>query len=573
MRIHSLSALLVLAAAPCFAQSSVIYSEDFEGQATWQTHGLWAADESPAAAPGGAAYSGSRSLNFNDGVSYAASPRGAAASPAIAVPVGGEVTVRLRCNYQTETTGARWDQRSLLLKVDGAVVERHTFAGTAASGSPARCGAMGTWHSHELRLQVPAGSELVLELEFDAGDPYANDFAGWFVDDVEVLAPAGAPAAAFQRIERTTVDFRQLTTTLELDPSGKARLVRSSPTARYLPIDGQATPAELRALEQAVLAGDLAKVDRVIPDPNTYIVAPTTFQLVVEALAYRAIEGSLGVYGPWAAQVGPVMDALAAIEQRLLQSPAPAGDDHGDTPQTATVLDLDPSAPATAGAIDPAGEVDVFTISEFVIMIFPPPQATYVFETEVVGDMDTVLELYDGSGNLLVSDDDGGDGLGSRVVYTTGAGSALFAKVRHWSASGTGSYSIRASRGASDDHANGPQGASELHVNGAPAPGEIEAGDADFFQLLQAVPKIFPPPTYTYVFEAAPLADMDTVLEVYATDGVTLLASNDDAPGFGLGSRVTLTVQAGTIGYVKVRHYSSSGSGSYMVLAKTTQAP
>jgi hypothetical protein len=578
------TALLVLAASPALAQT-VIYSDDFEGRRpAWQSHGLWAADETPNTVPGGQAYSGTRSQNYNNGTNYAGVSRGSCASPSIQIPAGADATLSLRCNYQTETTGLDWDKRSVLWKLDGTVVEEVQLASARGRDPRARCGAMGTWHTHEFTIPAAQASrQLVIELVFNSVDDYANDFAGWFVDDVEVRATTAPSSAAFDRISRNTRDFRQVSTTLELDARGVARVLRSSPTARYAPVNGQATPAELRAVEDAVRRGSLATIPSVIPDNNVYIVAPTSFLLVVDSAApgnQATIGGSLGVYDQWAPQLQPVMSALRAIEQRLLggTNPPPPGDDHGDTMSAATTLNLDPIAPATDGKIDPAGDVDYFQVAEIVpmIAIFPPPQSTYTIETTVQGSMDTVLELYDVNGVLLTTNDDGGQGLASRVTHTATRGSVLYAKVRHYSSSGVGSYSIRASSTpvtlppvGVDDHGDTPQTATTLEVNGPAASGAIDAGDADYFQLLQIVPAIFPPPTFTYVIQTSVVGNMDTVIEVYGADGTTLLASNDDAPGLGLASRVEITAAAGSVRYVKVRHYSTTGAGSYSLSVST----
>ena len=72
------------------------------------------------------------------------------------------------------------------------------------------------------------------------------------------------------------------------------------------------------------------------------------------------------------------------------------------------------------------------------------------------------------------------------------------------------------------------------------------AGDVDCFELIQMVIAIFPPPQFTYTIEAKVVGNMDTVIEVYAPDGVSLVASNDDAPGMGYGSKVVLSGPAST---------------------------
>ena len=68
------------------------------------------------------------------------------------------------------------------------------------------------------------------------------------------------------------------------------------------------------------------------------------------------------------------------------------------------------------------------------------------------------------------------------------------------------------------------------------------------------------------------IGNMDTVLELYAADGMTLLASNDDAPGLGLASHLEYEGPLGVY-YVKVRHYSGSGVGDYTVSVTQIKLP
>lgn len=581
----ALSALLVLAGVPAAAQT-VLHEDDFEGPATWQVHGLWNVDGSPSSVSGGAAYSGTKSLNFNNGTDYAGTARGAVSSPVIDVAAGSALRIAFRCNYETETTGTRYDQRRVVIRLDSNVVQRQQLAGSRSVPSANRCASMGTWHRHELPLQVPAGSARVrlhVEFEFNSIDAIQNAHPGWFVDDFQVVEVGTPNATVFNQITRTTNTFRDLNTTIVIKADRSVEVRRSSPTARYALISGTASGAEWQALTQAVQNGRLASIPSSIPDPNTYIVRPTSVLLEVDSpvsTTHNTIGASLGVYGQWAAQLTPVMRAIEAILDRLIGNGQPSGDDHGNDAQGATDLTLD--GPALNGKIDPAGDVDFFKVADTnpVIAIFPPPLRTYTFETTVQGNMDTKIELYASDGTtLLATNDDGGQGLASRIVYTGNAGSTFHVKVFHWSSQGTGDYTVRASATgitpppipSPDDHADGPQGATTIQVDGSTNAGEIESGgDQDWFQINQIVIAIFPPPTFTYTIQTTVQGNMDTVIEVYAADGVTLLASNDDAPGLGLASKVTYTGQAGTLRYVKVRHYSGSGTGSYTLKVSTT---
>jgi hypothetical protein len=575
----ALSALLILATSPAFAQQATLYSDDFEGRrVAWRTGGMWNVDESPATAPGGHAYSGTKSLNFNDGRSYAGvgGARGATESPEIQSSPGGEVRVKFRCNYQTETTGLAYDQRKVRVRADSAVIADFQLGGARSVGRPLRCAAMGMWHVHEINVQVPQGQgRLKVEFSFNSVDDQYNGFAGWFVDDFAVSQVSAVPALAFNKVTNTTRDFRQLSIAVEVKSDRSVEIRRSSPTARYALVTGRATGPEFAALSDAIRGGRLASIPAAIPDPNVYIVAPTTFLLQVDSpvsTTHNTIGGSLGVYGQWAPQLGPVMQALRAIQTRLLSQPPPvSSDDHGDTRQTATALSYDPSQAATAGSIEAAGDVDWFQASEIVLLSHTSARV-YTFETAVMGNADTVLELYDANGALITSDDDGGSGLASRIVHTTTGGTTLYLKVRHYSSTATGSYTIRASAAntvgggnpALDDHGNTPQAATSISVQSAVTAGTIDVGgDEDWFQIQQAVIAIFPEPIFTYTIQANVIGNTDTVIELYAPNGTTLLASNDDASGLGYGSRIVYTGTASSLRFVKVRHYSSAGTGDY----------
>ncbi len=589
LRRFALFATLALAAS-AHAQSTVSapYRTDFEhGAGGWTLQGLWHVDASPASVAGGAAYSGDRSLNFNDGRGYPGVQRAACQSPTIRASAMVEHVLRFRCNYVTETLGPRFDRRRVRVRVNGRTVLDEQLASTSGTPAPARCAAMGVWHTHELRIPAPSATRsffIQVEFVFDSVDDMFNDFPGWFIDDVE-LNPAAPAAAPFDLVQRSTLDFRDLSTTTIIDANRDVLITRSQPNVRFAPVRGRVTDAEWRALTGAVRAARLASVPGRIPDPNTYVVRPTSFRLEVRSRVRElanTVEGHLGVYGRWDAQVRPLMEAIAAIEQRVLGSAggAPGGDDHGDSPQAATVVPIEPAQPPVAGTIDPPGDVDWFRLQDTtpVIAIYPPPQRTYVFETSVQGGMDTVIELYaaDGATLLATNDDAAGLGLGSRLRYTAPHGTVFYLKVRHYSPAGTGSYVLRAgtANGApaagGDDHANTPAGATALTIGDPPRAGAIETpGDVDWFRFDTVAAAIYPPPQLTYVIETSVQGNMDTVIELYTGDGATLLATNDDAPGLGLASRIVYTGPAGQSYRVKVRHYSASGTGAYTIAVQT----
>lgn len=69
---------------------------------------------------------------------------------------------------------------------------------------------------------------------------------------------------------------------------------------------------------------------------------------------------------------------------------------------------------------------------------------TYAFETD--GNLDTIMELYDGpTMALLSSDDDSGEGENARIVFQGDGGRAYVFKVRGYNANTTGPFRYRAS--------------------------------------------------------------------------------------------------------------------------------
>ncbi len=120
-----------------------------------------------------------------------------------------------------------------------------------------------------------------------------------------------------------------------------------------------------------------------------------------------------------------------------------------------------------------------------------------------------------------------------------------------------------AAAGAGDDHADGAAGATPLTA-GAAARGRIDAaGDRDWFTLTLAAGE-----QVTLVTSTAG----DTVLALVAPDGSARVATNDDDPQGGLGSRIVHAVTAGGVHFVEVTGYGDSTPG-YALEATVTGTP
>ena len=120
-----------------------------------------------------------------------------------------------------------------------------------------------------------------------------------------------------------------------------------------------------------------------------------------------------------------------------------SGDDHGDTPSSATALAVGSSR---SGQLEPGGDVDYFRVQV---------AASGDLTVHTTGSLDTRGQLEDSAGGVLASDDDGGDGFNFRIAHTVSAGT-YYIKVEGYDATTTGRYTI---------HASGPGGGDGGPVN------------------------------------------------------------------------------------------------------------
>ena len=78
---------------------------------------------------------------------------------------------------------------------------------------------------------------------------------------------------------------------------------------------------------------------------------------------------------------------------------------------------------------------------------FTPNQSgTWVFETTNNGDSDPKLYLYDSSGRLITSDDDGGEGYNALIVIDLDEGESYGIVATYWSASDSGSFDLNVTK-------------------------------------------------------------------------------------------------------------------------------
>jgi hypothetical protein len=212
-------------------------------------------------------------------------------------------------------------------------------------------------------------------------------------------------------------------------------------------------------------------------------------------------------------------------------------DDCGSGSSTTCVV-VPGSAPGTpvAGTIEVGGDDDWFAFDA---------TAGHIYKCTTTG-IDTYVYLIDTDGvTALKAQDD------PLVYYAAAQSGRYYYKVRAYYSTTTGAYQVTCTDEGVDDYPNGPVGAPVVPVDGTVQSGSIQyPADTDWFAFVADA-------NGTYTIDAQPVATADTVVDLYNSDGATLIVSGDTPP--------TITRQLATAGtyYVKVRLYSTTTTGAY----------
>jgi len=211
-------------------------------------------------------------------------------------------------------------------------------------------------------------------------------------------------------------------------------------------------------------------------------------------------------------------------------------DDCGSGPATTCVLvPGPPPGTAVSGRIEVEGDDDWYAFDA---------TAGHIYSCTTTG-IDTYVYLIDTDGTTVLKAQD------DPLVFLVAAQSGrYFYKVRAYSSSTTGTYDVLCVDHGPDDYPNGPVTAPVIPSDGTVQSGSVQyPGDTDWFAFVAE-------DGATYVIDNPPVGTADTVVELFAPDGATLLASADAPP------TITRTLSAGTY-YIKVRLYSTAKTGSY----------
>jgi len=160
--------------------AGVLFQDNMEaGVGGWTATGLWhvatGADPCPNAHSGSASwYYGDASCDFETGGTNS----GSLTSQTIAIPgASGIAQLSFWYYYETESTGTSWDRRYVRISVDGGPYTNLT----QLSGDT-----MNAWHQKTIDLTAYAGHNVNIRFFFDTIDNVANNYKGWYIDDVLV---------------------------------------------------------------------------------------------------------------------------------------------------------------------------------------------------------------------------------------------------------------------------------------------------------------------------------------------------------------------------------------------------
>ncbi|MEM7445821.1 MAG: PPC domain-containing protein [Pseudomonadota bacterium] len=208
------------------------------------------------------------------------------------------------------------------------------------------------------------------------------------------------------------------------------------------------------------------------------------------------------------------------------------------------------------GTIENPGDTDWFAVN-----LTAGQPVTIRLEGSATGGgtlSDPFLELYDGNGNFIDSDDDDGETLNSMLVYTPRVSGQHYLAAGGFS-SNTGTYTLSVEAGAPirDDYPADATTSGQAQVNST-VYGELESpGDEDwFFVNLQ-------PGNYIIDLEGQGTGMgslSDPYLLVYNANGL-LIDQNDDG-GQGLNSQLRLGVGAPSSYFIGAGAFGD-GTGSY----------
>jgi tyrosinase len=429
---------------------------------------------------------------------------------------------------------------------------------------------------HNSALFLPWHREFLRRLEIDlqAIDPSVSlPYWDWTVDraltssfwSTDFMGGNGVPAGDAVQTGPFAFSIGRWPLTVRDNPAGRVELTRAIGTGTTLPT----TNAVQRALSRTPFSSFTVDLENLIHnivhvwiggsagtrsspnDPAFFLLHCNVDRQWAEWQKLHPAEspfqgdGQFNVNSPmqpWENEVTPPTPG------RVLSHVALGYTYDSDAVSPTEITDLTVGAPSRQASIAQAGEFDWYRF-------ISPLASTYTLETQ--GASDVFMSLYgpNSQSALVTEDDDSGDSSNSRIVSNLSAGT-YFIKIRHYQTTGTGNYGISVNR------AEQPQpDLSNIVVNGPEVQGNIAAADESDVYTFNA--------TQIATYTIATSGSTDTFLILNGPDNQNAFLSQDDDSGPDTNSEIARVLTPG-IYYVRIRHYSPTGTGAYGISVKRT---
>jgi hypothetical protein len=184
---------------------------------------------------------------------------------------------------------------------------------------------------------------------------------------------------------------------------------------------------------------------------------------------------------------------------------------------------------------------------------------------------DTYMDVYSNAGTTFVraNDDDDSGSYGSTVIVTPTANGTYYARLRQVNNAGSSSYTyflrVISSTPCNINEADDSAATAKWFIVGASQQRALCAsGDQDWVRFRAKAGQRLQIETFDLGALGGGLT-ADTVLELYNTNGTSLLATNDDInSSFTRASRIEFTFPTNGYYYVKVRGFGNNGGAAHI---------
>lgn len=274
---------------------------------------------------------------------------------------------------------------------------------------------------------------------------------------------------------------------------------------------------------------------------------------LMKRLSKRLLSALLAMLMVFGGVAAGAMQVNANEPASTQQEPLPTIE--GEEPLSTVVAQSAPSSYTIMSAgtnytasISPAGTIRYFRFTA-------SSTGTYAFISS--GSADAYGYLLDAAGNQITYNDDNGTDRNFRISYSLTQGSVYYLKVKLYSSSATGSFTVRV-----DLQQAWPPSYTTMNLNTNYSASISTGGAVKYFRFT-------PSASGTYTFSST--GSSDSCAYLLNSSGSTL--AYDDDSGAGTNFSLSYSLTGGSTYYLLVRMYSSSATGSFTVTVTTAWPP